>query len=76
MESDSPKLYEVKLQAKVGEIVMDDLIDRFGFREIKVQGKEILLNEKKFRIKEYADMKIIQTMDVHCHMQQFVMILC
>lgn len=51
MESDSPKLYEVKLQAKVGEIVMDDLIDRFGFREIKVQGKEILLNEKKFRIK-------------------------
>ena len=30
---------------------MDDLIDRFGFREIKVQGKEILLNEKKFRIK-------------------------
>lgn len=26
---------------------MDDLIDRFGFREIKVQGKEILLNEKE-----------------------------
>ena len=48
---DSPKLYEVKLQAKEGDIVMDDLIDRFGFREIKVQGKEILLNEKKFRIK-------------------------
>ncbi len=37
---DSPKLYEVKLQAKVGEIVMDDLIDRFGFREIKVQEKK------------------------------------
>ena len=32
--------------------------------------------KRNFASKEYADMKIIQTMDVHCHMQQFVMILC
>ena len=29
----------------------DDLIDRFGFREITVQGKEILLNGEKLTIK-------------------------
>ena len=32
----------------------DDLIERFGFREIKTEGKDILLNGKKLRIKGFC----------------------
>ncbi len=32
---------------------MDDLIERFGFREIKVSGKYILLNGRPIRIKGF-----------------------
>lgn len=48
---ENPKLYEVetKLMRNCAEI--DDLIDRFGFREVKVEGKHILLNNRKIRIK-------------------------
>lgn len=48
---DSPSLYTVSAYlVRDGEIV-DDLIDRFGFREVKVQGKDILLNGEKIKIR-------------------------
>ena len=48
---ETPVLYQVELQMLRGDEVVDDLIDRFGFREICVQGKYILLNGKRLRIK-------------------------
>ena len=47
----TPKLYEIEVRLLKGERVFDDLIDRFGFREIKISGKEILLNGEKIKIK-------------------------
>ena len=35
-----------------GEVV-DDLIDRMGFREIKVQGNRVYFNDKPVRIKGF-----------------------
>lgn len=46
-----PRLYEVQVRLLQKGMVYDDLIDRFGFREIHVSGKEIYLNDKKIRIK-------------------------
>lgn len=48
---ENPKLYQVKVQIIDDDVIVDDLIDRFGFREIKIQGKHILLNGKKLRLK-------------------------
>lgn len=48
---ETPVLYQVELQMLREDEVIDDLIERFGFREICVQGKYILLNGKKLRIK-------------------------
>lgn len=48
---ETPVLYQVELQMlREGEVI-DDLIERFGFREICVQSKYILLNGKRLRIK-------------------------
>lgn len=48
-----PALYTVKaVLTRDGETV-DDLIDRTGFREVKVSGKDILFNGKKIRIKGF-----------------------
>jgi len=41
-----PELYTLTVQTKE-----DDLIDRIGFRTIKVQGKRILLNNKPIQIR-------------------------
>ncbi len=48
---ETPVLYHVELQMLREDEVIDDLIERFGFREICVQGKYILLNGKRLRIK-------------------------
>lgn len=48
---ETPVLYQVELQMLREDEVIDDLIERFGFREICVQGKFILLNGKRLRIK-------------------------
>lgn len=48
--TDNPVLYTVKARFLIDSRPVDDLIDRFGFREIRVEGKEILLNGKKLRI--------------------------
>lgn len=48
---ETPVLYQVELQMLREDEVIDDLIERFGVREICVQGKYVLLNGKKLRIK-------------------------
>ena len=48
---ETPVLYQVELQMLREDEVIDDLMERFGFREICVQGKYILLNGKRLRIK-------------------------
>ena len=42
---ETPELYYIEVKLLRNEKAFDDLIDRFGFREIKVSGKEILLND-------------------------------
>lgn len=52
-ELDAPKLYQVWGRLwEEGEVV-DDLIDRMGFREIKVQGNRVYFNDKPVRIKGF-----------------------
>lgn len=46
-----PKLYTVNAVLNYNNTVVDDIIDRVGFREVKVSGKDILLNGKKIIIK-------------------------
>ncbi|MBO5373037.1 MAG: hypothetical protein J6A75_10040 [Lachnospiraceae bacterium] len=48
---ENPKLYTVTAEIYKDGICEDDFIDRFGFREVKLLGKDILLNGKKLRIK-------------------------
>ena len=52
---ENPRLYllSAALCAQDGQQV-DDLIDRVGFREIKTEGKNILLNGRKLRIKGFC----------------------
>lgn len=46
-----PDLYKVRTALLKGGKETDDLIDRVGFREITVCGKELLLNGEKLRIR-------------------------
>lgn len=50
-----PELYTVTaiLEDSRGRAV-DDLIDRFGFREVKVEGRDILMNGKKLYIRGFC----------------------
>lgn len=48
---ESPKLYEITSTISQDSVICDDLIDRFGFREISIKGKQILLNGNSIRIK-------------------------
>lgn len=50
---DAPTLYAVSAVLSVDGKPVDDLIDRIGFREIRVAGKEILLNEAPIRLKGF-----------------------
>lgn len=52
---ETPELYYLNavLQNSKGEEI-DDLIDRVGFREISINGKDILLNGKKLYIKGFC----------------------
>lgn len=46
-----PCLYTVSAYITRDGEVTDDLIDRFGFREVKIDGRDILLNGEKLKIK-------------------------
>ena len=48
---ESPNLYQMVLQLFVEDDIIDDLIERFGFREVRISENNILLNGKKLRIK-------------------------
>lgn len=54
-QPESPVLYTVAAVLKDGQgYELDDLIERTGFREISIQGKDILLNGRKIRIKGFC----------------------
>lgn len=48
---DTPNLYYAVVHIIVNGEKIDDLIDRFGFRQVIVDGKDILMNGSKLRIK-------------------------
>lgn len=52
-EPESPRLYQVWAQIWEKDEVIDDLIDRTGFREIKIQGNRIYFNEKPITIRGF-----------------------
>jgi beta-glucuronidase len=47
---DRPNLYEIKVSVSNAEEKSDELSSRFGFREIKAVGNEILLNGESVRL--------------------------
>ena len=47
---ENPNLYLVSAELLDGESAIDDLIERVGFREISIDGKDLLLNGKKIRL--------------------------
>lgn len=52
---ESPTLYRLSAQIlDEAGVPVDDLIDRVGFREVRVEGKEILLNGSPVRIKGFC----------------------
>lgn len=52
-EMENPRLYEITAILAT-EKPVDDLTDRFGYREVKIDGKDILLNGRKIRIKGFC----------------------
>lgn len=50
-ELNNPFMYELKVTLEKENDIIDDLIDRIGFREIAVKGTDILFNGKKVIIK-------------------------
>lgn len=53
-EIENPRLYEIRAVLMENEQEIDDLIDRIGYRDVKVNGKDILFNGKKLRIKGFC----------------------
>ncbi len=49
-----PKLYEINTVLYQNGEAVDDLIDRFGFREVTLQNKRICINGKSVRIKGFC----------------------
>lgn len=48
-----PELYLLKAELKCDGVVMDDLTDRVGFREVEVKGRRLLLNGKSVFLKGF-----------------------
>ena len=48
---ENPRLYSITSLLKSGDSVIDDLIDRIGFREVTLRENRICLNGKPVRIK-------------------------
>jgi beta-galactosidase len=47
----SPNLYNLYLKIQKDGKIIDEYKDRFGFREVRIEGKKILLNEKIFNLR-------------------------
>ena len=50
---ENPVLYTLKAELYQGENAIDDLIEKVGFREIKTEGKKLLLNGKPIKLKGF-----------------------
>ncbi len=50
---DRPRLYELVAELYDGPEVVDDLIDRVGFRTIETKGRKLLLNGEPIRLRGY-----------------------
>jgi beta-glucuronidase len=50
---ESPMLYDLRVGLLDGEDVVDDLIDRVGFRQIEVKGSNLLLNGEPLVLRGY-----------------------
>lgn len=50
---DSPNLYYLRAVLSEGEREVDDLIERVGFREMKCDGKRLLLNGRQMKLKGF-----------------------
>ncbi len=48
---ESPNLYNIRFEIEAGGVIIDDVIERIGFRKVEVNGKKILLNGKELCIK-------------------------
>ena len=53
-DMEDPALYEIEAVLMEQDQAVDDLIERIGYREIKTEGKDILLNDRKLRIKGFC----------------------
>lgn len=49
----NPKLYTITAQLEMDGQPVDDLIDRMGFRQVQVEGKDILFNGEKLLLKGF-----------------------
>ena len=47
----NPVLYQVSARLYSDGAVLDDLIDRFGYREISIRGNKVFLNDEEIRIR-------------------------
>ena len=51
--AESPRLYELSVTLADGSGTVDDKIDRIGFRDVRVDGRKILLNGTELRLRGY-----------------------
>jgi len=51
----SPHLYRMRVQLLAGKQIIDSVTDRFGMRDIRVRGKQILLNGQPIFLRGYGD---------------------
>lgn len=50
---ENPQLHQLLAWLLDGEAIVDDQMDRIGFRQVEVKGKKILLNGKSIRLRGY-----------------------
>jgi beta-glucuronidase len=49
----TPNLYYITAELLYGQTVVDDLVDRVGFREVEVKGKRLLVNGKPIQLRGF-----------------------
>lgn len=49
----NPNLYYLETMLFEHDVVVDDLVERIGFREITIRGRKILINGKTLRLRGY-----------------------
>lgn len=71
---ESPVLYTMDAKLVLEGQVIDDWIDRVGFRTVEIRKNQILLNGRAIRVKGFAAMRIIRSTAVRCRRKQSLMI--